>query len=97
MIFLLDNIGQPLYHLFFQYHYLAHKNQVPTLLNEIDDISEIAQYLNGLALDQWEYTDDAPNPEEVECQSLLLSRHALIAAKRMTVLQKPLNVYMMCS
>ena len=39
-----------------------------TLLNEIDDISEIAQYLNGLALDQWEYADDAPNPEEVECQ-----------------------------
>ena len=31
------------------------------------------------------------------CRRLLLSRHALIAAKRMTVLQKPLNVYMMCS
>ena len=47
-----------------------------TLLNEIDDISEIAQYLNGLALDQWEYTDDAPNPEEVECQIVrfMLSR-----------------------
>ena len=45
--------------------YGADKN---TLLNEIDDISEIAQYLNGLALDQWEYADDAPNPEEVECQ-----------------------------
>lgn len=49
-----------------------------TLLNEIDDISEIAQYLNGLALDQWEYADDAPNPEEVECQivRLMLSRHS---------------------
>ena len=47
-----------------------------TLLNEIDDISEIAQYLNGLALDQWKYTDDAPNPEEVECQIVrfMLSR-----------------------
>ena len=47
-----------------------------TLLNEIDDISEIAQYLNGLALDQWEYADDAPNPEEVECQIVrfMLSR-----------------------
>ena len=31
------------------------------------------------------------------CRRLLLSRHALSAAKRMTVLQKPLNVYMMCS
>ena len=47
-----------------------------TLLNEIDDISEIAQYLNGLALDQWEYTDNAPKPEEVECQIVrfMLSR-----------------------
>ena len=47
-----------------------------TLLNEIDDISEIAQYLNGLALDQWEYADNAPNPEEVECQIVrfMLSR-----------------------
>ncbi len=53
--------------------YGADKN---TLLNEIDDISEIAQYLNGLALDQWEYADDAPNPEEVECQIVrfMLSR-----------------------
>lgn len=49
-----------------------------TLLNEIDDISEIAQYLNGLALDRWEYADDAPNPEEVECQIVrwMLSRHS---------------------
>ncbi len=49
-----------------------------TLLNEIDDISEIAQYLNGLALDQWEYADDAPNPEEVECQIVrfMLPRHS---------------------
>ena len=49
-----------------------------TLLNEIDDISEIAQYLNGLALDRWEYVDDAPNPEEVECQIVrfMLSRHS---------------------
>ena len=49
-----------------------------TLLNEIDDISEIAQYLNGLALEQWEYADDAPNPEEVECQIVrfMLSRHS---------------------
>ncbi len=55
--------------------YGADKN---TLLNEIDDISEIAQYLNGLALDQWEYVDDAPNPEEVECQIVrfMLSRHS---------------------
>ena len=47
-----------------------------TLLNEIDDISEIAQYLNGLALEQWEYVDNAPNPEEVECQIVrfMLSR-----------------------
>ncbi len=47
-----------------------------TLLNEIDDISEIAQYLNGLALEQWEYADNAPNPEEVECQIVrfMLSR-----------------------
>ncbi len=53
--------------------YGADKN---TLLNEIDDISEIAQYLNGLALDRWEYVDDAPNPEEVECQIVrfMLSR-----------------------
>ena len=53
--------------------YGADKN---TLLNEIDDISEIAQYLNGLALDQWEYADNAPNPEEVECQIVrfMLSR-----------------------
>ncbi len=55
--------------------YGADKN---TLLNEIDDISEIAQYLNGLALDQWEYVDDAPNPEEIECQIVrfMLSRHS---------------------
>lgn len=47
-----------------------------TLLNEIDDISEIAQYLNGLALDQWEYVDNVPNPSEVECQIVrfMLSR-----------------------
>lgn len=47
-----------------------------TLLNEIDDISEIAQYLNGLALDRWEYVDNAPNPGEVECQIVrfMLSR-----------------------
>ena len=53
--------------------YGADKN---TLLNEIDDISEIAQYLNGLALEQWEYADNAPNPEEVECQIVrfMLSR-----------------------
>ena len=53
--------------------YGAGKN---TLLNEIDDISEIAQYLNGLALEQWEYADNAPNPEEVECQIVrfMLSR-----------------------
>ena len=53
--------------------YRADKN---TLLNEIDDISEIAQYLNGLALEQWEYADNAPNPEEVECQIVrfMLSR-----------------------
>lgn len=55
--------------------YGADKN---TLLNEIDDISEIAQYLNGVALDRWEYVDDAPNPEEVECQIVrfMLSRHS---------------------
>ena len=55
--------------------YGADKN---TLLNEIDDISEIAQYLNGLALDRWEYVDDAPNPREVECQIVrfMLSRHS---------------------
>lgn len=53
--------------------YGADKN---TLLNEIDDISEIAQYLNGLALDRWEYVDDPPKPEEVECQIVrfMLSR-----------------------
>ncbi len=53
--------------------YGADKN---TLLNEIDDISEIAQYLNGLALDQWEYADNAPTPGEVECQIVrfMLSR-----------------------
>ncbi len=53
--------------------YGADKN---TLLNEIDDISEIAQYLNGLALNQWEYADNAPNPGEVECQIVrfMLSR-----------------------
>lgn len=47
-----------------------------TLLNEIDDISEIAQYLNGLALNQWEYADNVPNPSEVECQIVrfMLSR-----------------------
>lgn len=47
-----------------------------TLLNEIVDISEIAQYLNGLALNQWEYVDNAPNPREVECQIVrfMLSR-----------------------
>ena len=47
-----------------------------TLLNEIDDISEIAQYLNGLALDQWEYADNAPKPGEIECQIVrfMLSR-----------------------
>ena len=55
--------------------YGADKN---TLLNEIDDISEIVQYLNGLALDQWEYVDNAPNPREVECQIVrfMLSRHS---------------------
>lgn len=54
--------------------YGADKN---TLLNEIDDISEIAQYLNGLALDRWEYVDDPPKPEEVECQIVrfMLSRN----------------------
>lgn len=53
--------------------YGADKN---TLLNEIDDISEIAQYLNGLALNQWVYVDNAPNPREVECQIVrfMLSR-----------------------
>ena len=53
--------------------YGADKN---TLLNEIDDISEIAQYLNGLALDQWEYVDNALNPREIECQIVrfMLSR-----------------------
>ncbi len=55
--------------------YGADKN---TLLNEIDDISEIAQYLNGLALEQWKYVDNAPNPEEIECQIVrfMLSRHS---------------------
>ena len=49
-----------------------------TLLNEIDDISEIAQYLNGLNLEQWEYADNAPNPEGIECQIVrfMLSRHS---------------------
>lgn len=53
--------------------YGADKN---TLLNEIDDISEIAQYLNGLALNQWKYVDNAPNPGEAECQIVrfMLSR-----------------------
>ena len=53
--------------------YGADKN---TMLNEIDVISEIAQYLNGLALNQWEYVDNAPNPREVECQIVrfMLSR-----------------------
>ena len=53
--------------------YRADKN---TLLNELDDISEIVQYLNGLDLSQWKYADDAPDPEEVECQivRLMLSR-----------------------
>ncbi len=53
--------------------YGADKNK---LLNEIDVISEIAQYLNGLALNQWEYVDNAPNPREVECQIVrsMLSR-----------------------
>ena len=53
--------------------YGADKN---TLLNEIDVISEIAQYLNGLALNQWEYVDNAPDPKEVECQIVrfMLSR-----------------------
>ena len=47
-----------------------------TLLNEINDISEIAQYLNGLDLSLWEYADHAPDPEEVECQIVryMLSR-----------------------
>lgn len=47
-----------------------------TLLQEINDISEMAQYLNGLALDRWEYADNAPDPEEVECQIVrfMLSR-----------------------
>ncbi len=49
-----------------------------TLLNEIDDISEIAQYLNGLALDQWQYVDNVPDSGEVECQIVrfMLSRHS---------------------
>ncbi len=53
--------------------YGADKNTLP---NEIDDISEIAQYLNGLALNQWEYVDNAPNPREIECQIVrfMLSR-----------------------
>ncbi len=55
--------------------YGADKN---TLLNEIDDISEIAQYLNGLALDQWQYVDNVPDSGEVECQIVrfMLSRHS---------------------
>ena len=55
--------------------YKADKN---TLLNEIDDISEIAQYLNGLALDQWQYVDNVPDSGEVECQIVrfMLSRHS---------------------
>ena len=46
------------------------------LLNEIDDISEITQYLNGLALNQWEYVGNVPNHKEVECQIVrfMLSR-----------------------
>ncbi len=53
--------------------YGADKN---TLLNEIDDISEIEQYLNGLALNLWEYVDNVPDPREVECQIVryMLSR-----------------------
>lgn len=53
--------------------YGADKNTLP---NEIDDISKIAQYLNGLDLSQWKYADNAPNPEEVECHivRLMLSR-----------------------
>lgn len=56
-----------------------------TLLNEIDDISEITQYLNGLALDQWEYADDAPSPGEAECQivRLMLSRDSKKELKEM--------------
>ena len=55
--------------------YGADKN---TLLNEIDDISEIAQYLNGLALDQWQYVDNVPDSGKVECQIVrfMLSRHS---------------------
>lgn len=62
--------------------YGADKN---TLLNEIDNISEIAQYLNGLALDQWEYADDAPSPGEAECQivRLMLSRDSKKELKEM--------------
>ncbi len=62
--------------------YGADKN---TLLNEIDDISEIAQYLNGLALNQWEYVDNAPNPIEVECQivKFMLSRDGKKELKEM--------------
>ena len=54
-------------------YYGADKN---TLLNEINDISEITQYLNGLALNQWEYVDNVPNPREIECQIVrfMLSR-----------------------
>ena len=55
------------------------------MLNEIDDISEITQYLNGLALDQWEYADDAPSPGEAECQivRLMLSRDSKKELKEM--------------
>ncbi len=55
--------------------YGADKN---TLLNEIDDISEIAQYLNGLALDQWQYVDNVPDSGEVKCQIVrfMLLRHS---------------------
>ena len=62
--------------------YGADKN---TLLNEIDVISEIAQYLNGLALNQWEYVDNAPDPREVECQIVrfMLSRDSKKELKEM--------------
>lgn len=49
-----------------------------TLLNEIDDISEIAQYLNGLALDQWEYADNAPTPEKLNVKLLDLCYQGII-------------------
>ena len=62
--------------------YGADKN---TLLNEIDVISEIAQYLNGLTLNQWEYADNAPNPRDVECQIVrfMLSRDSKKELKEM--------------